>query len=137
MFSADFVIDGIVVFAIGLWPLLLVIAAAGVRWFNARRTTAATAVASVATAHGSLMDFAVDVHPAEQRFRADLDALSDPWAWSRTPTLARLHEAARSQGLRFAHGPDEVHKHAVAKSHIGRQLTAHQASSPAEEQISA
>lgn len=72
------------------------------------------------------MDFAVDtatedlrtrssafmsdhVHPAEQRFRADLDALSDPWAWSRTPTLARLREAARSQGVRFAHGPDEVH----------------------------
>ncbi|OBI68081.1 acyl-CoA dehydrogenase [Mycolicibacterium fortuitum] len=39
------------------------------------------------------------VHPAENQFRADLDALSDPWAWSRTPTLTRLREHARSQGL--------------------------------------
>ncbi len=39
------------------------------------------------------------VHPAEPQFRQDLHSLSDPWAWSRTPTLARLREEARSQGL--------------------------------------
>jgi acyl-CoA dehydrogenase len=39
------------------------------------------------------------VYPAEQQFRSDLDALADPWAWSQTPTLARLREAARSLGL--------------------------------------
>ncbi|MFP1155034.1 acyl-CoA dehydrogenase family protein [Mycobacterium sherrisii] len=39
------------------------------------------------------------VHRAEQQFRADLDALTDPWAWSRTPTLSRLREQARSEGL--------------------------------------
>jgi acyl-CoA dehydrogenase len=39
------------------------------------------------------------VHPAEQAFRADLTALSDPWAWSRTPTLTRLRNEARGQGL--------------------------------------
>ncbi|ORV51711.1 acyl-CoA dehydrogenase [Mycobacterium europaeum] len=39
------------------------------------------------------------VHPAEQRFRADLEALTDPWAWSRTPTLSRLRELARGEGL--------------------------------------
>ena len=37
MFEPSFIIDAVVLFAIGLWPLLLVVTAAGVRWFNARR----------------------------------------------------------------------------------------------------
>jgi len=41
MFEANFIFDGILLFAIGLWPLLLVVAAAGVRWFTARRSAAA------------------------------------------------------------------------------------------------
>lgn len=51
MFEAKFIFDGIVIFGIGLWPLLLVVAAAGVRWFNARRSAAAAAVHSVALPH--------------------------------------------------------------------------------------
>ncbi|KAA0085587.1 acyl-CoA dehydrogenase [Mycolicibacterium sp. P9-64] len=39
------------------------------------------------------------VYPSESAFRADLDDLSDRWAWSRTPTMARLRDEARSQGL--------------------------------------
>jgi acyl-CoA dehydrogenase len=39
------------------------------------------------------------VHPAEQQFRDDLRALDNPWAWSQTPTIARLREEARAQGL--------------------------------------
>jgi acyl-CoA dehydrogenase len=39
------------------------------------------------------------VHPAERDFRDELDALPDPWAWSQTPTLARLRQEARRQGL--------------------------------------
>jgi hypothetical protein len=51
MVEAKFIFDGIVLFAIGLWPLLLVVAAAGVRWFTARRSAAAAAVHSVALPH--------------------------------------------------------------------------------------
>lgn len=51
MFEPAFIFDAILLFAIGLWPLLLVVGAAGVRWFNARRTAAATAVHSVALPH--------------------------------------------------------------------------------------
>ncbi len=51
MLEAKFIFDGIIIFGIGLWPLLLVVAAAGVRWFNARRSTAAVAVHSVALPH--------------------------------------------------------------------------------------
>ncbi|GAA2419719.1 hypothetical protein [Mycolicibacterium llatzerense] len=51
MLEAKFIFDGIVIFGIGLWPLLLVAAAAGVRWFNARRSAAAAAVHSVALPH--------------------------------------------------------------------------------------
>ncbi len=47
MFEANFIIDAIVLYAIGLWPLLLVVAAAGVRWFNGRRSAAAAAVHSL------------------------------------------------------------------------------------------
>ncbi|OBI14126.1 MULTISPECIES: acyl-CoA dehydrogenase family protein [unclassified Mycobacterium] len=42
---------------------------------------------------------AENVHPAEKQFRDDLRALSDPWAWSQTPTIHRLREQARAQGL--------------------------------------
>ncbi|MHA7662052.1 hypothetical protein [Mycolicibacterium sp. HS_4_1] len=45
MFEVNFIVDAIVLYAIGLWPLLLVVAAAGVRWFNARRSAAAAAAA--------------------------------------------------------------------------------------------
>jgi hypothetical protein len=51
MVEAKFIFDGIVLFAIGLWPLLLVVTAAGVRWFNGRRSAAAAAVHSVASQH--------------------------------------------------------------------------------------
>ncbi|RUP29483.1 MAG: hypothetical protein EKK51_20160 [Mycolicibacterium sp.] len=51
MFEPTFIIDAVVLFAIGLWPLLLVVAAAGVRWFNARRNAAAAAVHSAALPH--------------------------------------------------------------------------------------
>ncbi len=51
MLEAKFIFDGIVIFGIGLWPLLLVTAAAGVRWFNARRSAATAAVHSVALPH--------------------------------------------------------------------------------------
>ncbi len=47
MFEVSFIVDAIVLYAIGLWPLLLVVAAAGVRWFNARRSAAAAAVHSL------------------------------------------------------------------------------------------
>ncbi|MCX8556226.1 hypothetical protein OS121_14190 [Mycolicibacterium mucogenicum] len=46
MLEPAFIIDAVVLFAIGLWPLLLVVTAAGVRWFNARRSAAAAAVHS-------------------------------------------------------------------------------------------
>jgi acyl-CoA dehydrogenase len=39
------------------------------------------------------------VHPAEARFAEEMDQLEDPWAWTRTPVLARLGEEARSRGL--------------------------------------
>lgn len=51
MFEADFFFDFAVIFAIGMWPLLLVVAATGVRWLNARRQAAAAAMASVALPH--------------------------------------------------------------------------------------
>jgi len=47
MFEANFFFDFAVIFAIGLWPLVLVAAAAAVRWMNARRHAAAAAMASV------------------------------------------------------------------------------------------
>lgn len=51
MFEPAFLIDAIVLFTIGLWPLLLVVGAAGVRWFNARRSAAAAAAHSVTLPH--------------------------------------------------------------------------------------
>ncbi|HET7399901.1 MAG TPA: acyl-CoA dehydrogenase family protein [Intrasporangium sp.] len=39
------------------------------------------------------------VYPHEHEFRSQLDALDDPWAWSRTPLMRELREAARSRGL--------------------------------------
>ena len=51
MLEPAFIIDAVVLFAIGLWPLLLVVAAAGVRRFNARRSAAAAAVHSAALPH--------------------------------------------------------------------------------------
>ncbi|MGX9670574.1 hypothetical protein [Mycobacterium sp. HM-7] len=51
MFEMNFIVDGFIIFAIGLWPLLLVAAAAGVRWFTARRSAAAAAVQSVTLPH--------------------------------------------------------------------------------------
>jgi hypothetical protein len=51
MLEPTFIIDAVVLFAIGLWPLLLIVSAAGVRWFNARRSAAAAAVHSVALPH--------------------------------------------------------------------------------------
>jgi hypothetical protein len=51
VFEADFFLDFAVIFAIGLWPLLLVLAAAAVRWANARRHAAAAAMASAALPH--------------------------------------------------------------------------------------
>lgn len=48
------------------------------------------------------------IYPAEQQFRSDLEALSDPWAWSQSPTLARLRREAQQQGLwnLFLTGPN-------------------------------
>ncbi len=51
MLEANFIFDAIVIFGIGLWPLLLVAAAAGVRWFNARRSAATAAVHAVSLPH--------------------------------------------------------------------------------------
>lgn len=51
MLEPTFIIDAVVLFAIGLWPLLLIVSAAGVRWVNARRSAAAAAVHSVALPH--------------------------------------------------------------------------------------
>ncbi|MFZ2502190.1 MAG: acyl-CoA dehydrogenase family protein [Nocardioides sp.] len=43
----------------------------------------------------------VDDHvtPQTARFGAELDALSDPWAWTRTPVIGELRAEARAQGL--------------------------------------
>lgn len=60
MFEASFIVDAVVLYAIGLWPLLLVVGAAGVRWFNARRSAAAAAV-------HALPQVTADVAPARQR----------------------------------------------------------------------
>ena len=62
MVEANFIIDAIVLYAIGLWPLLVVLAAAGVRWFNARRSAAAAAVHSA-----MLPQVAAGTAPARQR----------------------------------------------------------------------
>ena len=62
MFEANFIVDAVVLFAIGLWPLLLVVAAAGVRWFKARRSAAAAAVHSV-----TLPQAAAGMTPARRR----------------------------------------------------------------------
>lgn len=51
MFEPAFIVDAIVLFTLGLWPLLLVVAAAGVRWIKARRAAAAAAIHSVALPH--------------------------------------------------------------------------------------
>jgi hypothetical protein len=51
MFEPTFIVEAVVLFAIGLWPLLLVVAAAGVRWFNARRVAAAAAVHTATLPH--------------------------------------------------------------------------------------
>ena len=60
MFEANFIVDAILLYAIGLWPLLVVVIAAGVRWFTARRSAAA------ATVH-SLPQVTTGVAPARQR----------------------------------------------------------------------
>lgn len=60
MFEANFIVDAIALYAIGLWPLLLVVAAAGVRRFNARRSAAAAA------AHG-VSQVTAGVTPVRQR----------------------------------------------------------------------
>ena len=60
MFEASFIVDAVVLYAIGLWPLLLVVIAAGVRRFNARRSAAAAAVHSVP-------QVAAGLAPARQR----------------------------------------------------------------------
>jgi acyl-CoA dehydrogenase len=42
---------------------------------------------------------ATRIVPAEDRFRAELAALDDPWAWSTVPVLAELRTEARERGL--------------------------------------
>jgi acyl-CoA dehydrogenase len=39
------------------------------------------------------------IHPAEPGFEAEIDELEEPWAWTRTPTMSRIREEARSRGL--------------------------------------
>jgi len=39
------------------------------------------------------------VYPNEGRLSAELDALPDRWAWSRTPVIAELREQAQARGL--------------------------------------
>ena len=39
------------------------------------------------------------VHPAEETFREQLEALDDRWAWDSVPVLAELREEARRRGL--------------------------------------
>ncbi len=49
---------------------------------------------------GELEDLmATRIVPAEDRFRAELAALDDPWAWSTVPVLAELRTEARERGL--------------------------------------
>ena len=47
------------------------------------------------------------IHPAESVFAEQLQALDDPWAWSRTPILKELQSEARELGLwnAFLPGP--------------------------------
>jgi acyl-CoA dehydrogenase len=52
-----------------------------------------------------LMD--THVHPAEQTFRDQLDALEDRWAWDSVPVLAELRAEARRRGLWNAWLPGE------------------------------
>ncbi|MEI2810409.1 MAG: acyl-CoA dehydrogenase family protein [Nocardioides sp.] len=40
-----------------------------------------------------------EVQPRQARFAQELDQLSDPWAWSRTPVIGELRTAARAAGL--------------------------------------
>lgn len=61
MFEANFIVDAVILYAIGLWPLLLVVSAAGVRWFNARRSAAAAAAVH------SLPQVTAAMAPARQR----------------------------------------------------------------------
>lgn len=54
MFESAFFIDAAIIFGIGLWPVLLVLAASAFRTINARRQGAVTAVANVALPHVEL-----------------------------------------------------------------------------------
>lgn len=48
----------------------------------------------------TLIDFMdTHVHPAEERFAAEIDALENRWAWDSVPVLAELREEARRRGL--------------------------------------
>lgn len=48
----------------------------------------------------SLQDFMdTHVHPNEQRFHDEVEALEDRWAWDSVPVLAELREEARRRGL--------------------------------------
>lgn len=48
----------------------------------------------------TLTDFMdTHVHPAEERFAAEIDALENRWAWDSVPVLAELRNEARRRGL--------------------------------------
>lgn len=51
MFEPAFFVDAAIIFGIGLWPILLVLAAATVRTINTRRRTAAAAATAVSLPH--------------------------------------------------------------------------------------
>ena len=80
----------------------------------------------------NLLDFMdTHVHPAEEAFHEQLEALDDPWAWDSVALLKDLRDTARARKLtlRFADGSDEVHKNALAKSEIRRQSAKREARS--------
>ena len=80
----------------------------------------------------NLLDFMdTHVHPAEEAFHEQLEALDDPWAWDSVALVKDLRDTARARKLtvRFADGPDEVHKNALAKSEIRRQSAKREARS--------
>ncbi|MDF0531282.1 acyl-CoA dehydrogenase family protein [Tsukamurella sp. 8F] len=56
----------------------------------------------------SLLDFMDShIHPAEQTFHDQLEALDDKWAWDSVPILGELREEARRRGLWNAFLPGE------------------------------
>jgi hypothetical protein len=58
------------------------------------------------------------VYPAEAVFEAQMDAA----AAARSATTSASRAYASSRTLRFADGPDEVHRNAIASMELGRYL---------------